>query len=467
MDFDLTSLPPAAVAVRIHPPAQPGGRVRLPGSKSITNRSLLMAALAHGRSVVRNALDCDDSRYMIDALRKLGVIVARSDEGSIQIDGAGGPFPERSAELYLGNAGTTLRFLTAALTLGGGHYVLDGDARMRERPIADLVRALVALGADAAAPTGCPPVTLGPRPLIGRRIDISGSISSQFVSAILMAAPLAPRRVELRVTGELVSRPYIDLTLEGMRDFGARVYVDDKRPDGLPVFEVVPARGYKGRELTVEGDASTASYFYAAAAITGSTVRVEGVGKESQQGDARCADVLAAMGCRVKKDQDAITVTGGLLKSVDWDCADIPDVVPTLAVAALFARGRTRLRGVAHLRHKESDRILSVATELRKLGAEVRELPDGLEVEGTLGPEPCPLRGAVIHSWGDHRIAMALSVAGLMVPDIIVQDPKVVSKSFPGFFDVLAEVGAGIEFLDRSGARIEPAGGIRPDRARS
>jgi 3-phosphoshikimate 1-carboxyvinyltransferase len=239
-----------------------------------------------------------------------------------------------------------------------------------------------------------------------------------------------------------------------MRLFGARIFIDDRRPDGQPVFEVSAGRGYAGREYTVEGDASAASYFFAAAAVTQGSVRVEGVGKESLQGDARCADVIAAMGCRVKKGHDAITVTGGLLRGVDWDCADIPDVVPTLAVVAAFARGRTRLRGVAHLRHKESDRILSVATELRKLGVHVKEMPDGLEIEGTLGADPTPLHGATIDSWGDHRIVMAFSVAALAVPDMVIREPHVVEKSFPGFFGALEALGARVEFL-----------GVAPSRA--
>jgi 3-phosphoshikimate 1-carboxyvinyltransferase len=450
------TIPPEAEAARVSPLAAGGGTVRLPGSKSITNRALLMASLARGSTTLRNPLDCDDSRYLTGALARLGVEVKPFADGSVIILGAGGPYAVREGDFQLGNAGTALRFLTAALAATGGRYTVDGDRRMRERPIADLVRALSSLGADIHAPTGCPPVRIGPRPLVGGRVDIPGSTSSQFISAILMAAPLAERRVEVRVTGELVSRPYIDLTIQGMREFGAKVFADDRRADGQPVFEVVPGRPYRGREYIIEGDASTASYFYAAAALSGATVRVEGVGKESPQGDARAADVLAAMGCRVKKERDAITVAGGggLLRKVDWNCSDIPDVVPTLAVVALFAHGRTRLRGVAHLRHKESDRIASVASELRKLGGQVRELPDGLEIEGSLGPGPSALREAVIDPWGDHRVAMAFAVAGLAVPGITIRDPQVVAKSFPGFFGALRSIGARVEFLAKGGAPI-------------
>jgi len=463
-----SSIPATAVAARVHPVRSFGGTVRLPGSKSITNRALLMAALAEGTSIIRNALDCDDSRYLLEALGALGIETRRGDgEETILVRGAGGPFPAKEGSFFLGNAGTALRFLTAALSASGGNFVVDGDARMRERPIADLVKALVSLGGDASTATGCPPVKIGPRPLVGGRVDIPGSVSSQFISAILMAAPLAPRRVELRVTGELVSRPYIDLTLHEMREFGAKVFADDKRADGEPLFEVVPARSYRARDYFVEGDASAASYFFAGAAVTGGTVRVEGVGKESRQGDARCADVLARMGCFVKKDREAITVTGGLLRSVDWNCADIPDVVPTLAVTALFASGRSRFRGVAHLRHKESDRIASVAAEIRKLGGQVRELPDGLEVEGTLGPNPNTLHETVVDTWGDHRIAMAFAVAALVVPGVVIAAPQVVRKSFPTYFDELGRLGVKVEYVEKDGRTLpgapeRPAGEVAP-----
>jgi 3-phosphoshikimate 1-carboxyvinyltransferase len=323
---------------------------------------------------------------------------------------------------------------------------------MRQRPIQHLVQALRDLGADVSAPTGCPPVTIGHHSILGGRVNIPGNVSSQFISAILLAAPLASRSVRLCVTEDVVSRPYLDLTIEGMKAFGANVRVSHQGYNAQPVFEVIAGSGYRGREeYFVEGDASAASYFYGAAAVSGSSIRVEGVGKESSQGDARCADALAAMGCRVKKERDAITVAGprppqGILKGVDYDCNEIPDVVPTLAVVALFAHGRTRLRGVGHLRHKESDRIASVASEIRKLGGTVKELPDGLEIEGTLGPQPSPLHGARIETWDDHRIAMAFSLAGLEVEGVVLEKPQVVSKSFPGYFEVLRSLGVAVTF---------------------
>ena len=460
-------IPARASSVEIHPVGSVGGTVRLPGSKSLTNRALLVAGLASGRTILRNTLDCDDSRFMIGALRDLGVeVVDSAREGGsavsdgargriISIRGCGGVFPEKRGRFSLGNAGTATRFLTAALTVSGGEYVVDGDERMRQRPIARLVDALQILGAQVKAPTGCPPVEIGARTMIGGVVGISGSVSSQYISAILMAAPYARRSVCVRIEGALVSSPYVDLTLAVMNDFGAKASVDDKRGDGQPVYEVVAGRSYAARDHFVEGDASTAGYFYAAAAVTGGTVRVEGVGKDSIQGDLRCADVLAEMGCRVKMESDAVTVTGvgGLLRGVSCDCAAMPDVVPTLAVVGALARGRTRLTGVPHLRHKESDRIASVASELRKIGVKVVEREDGLEIDGQQGLES--LHGAEIDSWADHRIAMAMSVAGLLVPGVVIRSPGVVRKSFPGFFDALRSIGCHSTFRDASGEVLE------------
>jgi len=468
-------IPRAAIAAEIQPlRVEFGGTVRLPGSKSLTNRALLIAGLASGRTRLENVLACDDSLYMIDALRALGVEVIEevplSEPSPVLVlkrGDRGGPFSVKQGEFFFGNAGTTTRFLTAALAASGGTYRVDGDERMRKRPIADLVRALVELGADVRAPTGCPPVEIRPGSWNGGSVDMPGRISSQFISAVLMAAPLASGPVRVRVRGDLVSRPYIVLTVDLMRRFGAAIRVYDKTADGLPVFEIDPRRRYRSQLHFVEGDASAASYFFAAAAITGSTVRVEGVGRETAQGDLGAADVLAEMGCRVTKERDAVQVVGGILRGVDCDCADMPDVVPTLAVAAAFARGRTRIRGVPHLRHKESDRIASVASELRKLGVRVRELDDGLEVEGTLGREET-LQGATVETWNDHRIAMAFSVAGLVVPGVVIRDPHVVTKSFPSFFQAIAGLGANVDFVLADGGRVaaEPPPPSSEERAR-
>ncbi len=452
-----TTLPIARrypAAFRIDPAGGPvGGKIRLPGSKSITNRALIIAGLARGESSIENALICDDSIYLADALLKLGLVVSRDEpRAHFRVHGGGGVFPVKEAEVFLGNAGTSTRFLTAALCIARpgepvGRYVVDGDARMRERPIGDLVKALGQLGASIEAPTGCPPVRIGypsgrqsvATGLDGGSVLISGRTSSQFISAILLAAPLARRDVEVVIEGECVSRPYIEVTIEVMRDFGAHCWTDEGRADGRTSFIVSAGHPYRARDYRVEGDASTASYFMSAAAITEGTARIEGIGKESIQGDARFADLLARMGARVKKGIDAITVTGAPLKGIDADCRDMPDIVPTLAATALFARGRTRITGAAHLRFKESDRIASVATELRKLGGKVRELPDGLEIEEG------HLNGGEVATWGDHRIAMAASLVGLRVPGVVIRDPGVVAKSFPEYFEALRDAGARVE----------------------
>ena len=440
---------PESIRVSLPADASIRGTVQLPGSKSITNRALLAAALASGETVLENALFCDDSRYLSKALQRLGVRIEEDEPGSsFRIQGAGGPFPVLDGEFFMGNAGTSTRFLTAALTLSPGRYVVDGNARMRQRPISDLVRALRELGADVEAPGGCPPVHIGRRDggsasprrqgrsnLAGGNVTMAGRTSSQFVSAVLLASPVACDDIEVCMEGPCVSRPYVDITLAVMRQFSASAKADDGRDDGRTSFVVRAGRGYRACRYVVEGDASSSSYFLAAAAIADGKIRVEGVGRMSIQGDARFADVLASMGCHVKKDADAIGLAGDRLTGIDVDCGDMPDIVPTLAVVGLFARGRTRIRNVAHLRYKESDRIASVANELRKLGGNVKELDDGLEIEESR------LQGASLETWGDHRLAMAFSLLGLRVPDVEIRDPAVVEKSFPDYFKALEGVG--------------------------
>lgn len=462
------AIPADASYVKIEPGRFAGGTVSLPGSKSLTNRALLIASLIPGESILRNALDCDDSRYLSRALEQLGVVV-RSQAGgprcgsqdalTFTVRGSRDGYFVKKGVFNLGNAGTATRFLTAALTASGGEYVVDGDERMRQRPINQLVEALRDLGAGITCPTGCPPVQIGPRVLQGGRVNMAGNTSSQFISAVLMAAPLAGESVEVRLVGEILSAPYLDLTLRTMQDFGVRVDIHDDESDGQLIYHIDSRKWYKARDYFVEGDASTASYFFAAAALTGTTVRVEGVGKVSRQGDLRFADVLAEMGCHVKKDVDSITVTGPqeMLEGVVNNCSDMPDVVPTLAVVGAFSRGRTRLHGVPHLRYKESDRIASVASELRKLGVDVKELDDGLEIIGPGGPDDFSLQGGRIDSWGDHRIAMALSLAGLLLPGVEISDPQVVTKSYPGFFGELANLGGGSTFHCAGGDEITAA----------
>ena len=463
------SIPPEASYVRIEPGQFAGGTVSLPGSKSLTNRALLISSLIPGESTLMNALDCDDSRCLSEALKALGVQIeseaggprcASRDALTFTVRGDLDGYPNKKGTFSLGNAGTATRFLTAVLTISGGDYVVDGNARMRQRPINQLVQALRDLGAEISSPTGCPPVTIGSRVLEGGRVNMAGNTSSQFISAVLMVAPMAQKDIEVRLVGEVLSAPYLDLTLRTMQDFGVRVDIHDDESDGQIVYHVDSRKWYKSREYFVEGDASTASYFFAAAALTGTTVRVEGVGKVSRQGDLRFADVLAEMGCHVKKDVDSITVSGPeeMLRGLSNNCSDMPDIVPTLAVVAAFARGRTRLYGVPPLRYKESDRIASVASELRKLGVDVRELDDGLEINGPEGPDSFSMQGARIDSWGDHRIAMALSLAGLLVPGVEIGDPQVVTKSFPGYFREMGGLGGGSTFFSAEGAELAVEG---------
>ena len=408
------------------------GTIRPPGSKSITNRALVCAALAGGQSLLAGALDSEDTRVMIESLRRLGLAVDHDRQAAtIRVRGCGGSLPSGGAELYAANSGTTIRFLTALVTLGHGTFRLDGTPRMRQRPIRDLLDALGQLGADAQCEqaNGCPPVVVRAAGLPGGKATVAGDISSQFLSALLMAAPCAARPVELVVSGELVSKPYVEMTLAVMRDFGAEIETRD-----LVRFGTAAGRGYRGRTYTVEPDASAASYFFAAAAITGGRVRVEGLSQSSLQGDVAFCDCLARMGCRVEYAPDSITVTGGPLRGIDVDMNAISDTVQTLGAVALLAAGPTTVTGVAHVRHKETDRIGALATELRKLGAAVQERPDGLRIV------PGRLRPAAIDTYDDHRMAMSLALVGLAAPGVVIREPGCTAKTYPDFFEDLARL---------------------------
>jgi 3-phosphoshikimate 1-carboxyvinyltransferase len=425
-------------ALTVPPIRRARGTVRLPGSKSLTNRALLLAALAAGETVLRNVLDAEDTQVMIAALRALGVALTETPQG-LHVAGCGGTFPQRRAELFLGNAGTAMRSLTAALAFAGGTYRLDGVARMRERPIGDLVDALNALGAHVryAGKAGYPPLLIEPARFAGSdAVDIRGGVSSQFVSGLLMAAPLvAPAAgLTVNVPGTLISQPYVAMTIGEMARFG----VDVKRRDVAQGCSfVVPRAGYRSPgAMAIEGDASSASYFLALGALAGGPVRVEGAGRTSVQGDVAFANVLEAMGAHVVWGDDWIeTSATGPLRAVDYDCGAIPDAAMTAAVVALFAAGRTRLRGIGSWRVKETDRIAAMATELAKLGAAVESGPDWLEIEG-----PTRLRAAEIDTYDDHRVAMCFSLAAAGGVAIVIRDPRCVSKTFPAYFDVLASV---------------------------
>ncbi len=404
---------------------------RLPGSKSITNRALVCAALAHGRSRLSGALDSEDTRVMIDSLGRLGIEVQSQRQGELlEVEGCGGAIPARGAELFIANSGTTVRFLTALVTLGNGTFRLDGVERMRNRPIQDLLDTLRALGADvqSEAGTGCPPVVVQAHGLRGGDAQVQGNISSQYLSGVLMAAPYAQRPVELDVRGQLVSQPYVQMTLDVMEAFGVRA----ESGIALSRFSVPNTRGYRATDYTIEPDASAASYFFAAAAITGGRVTVEGLSRMSLQGDVGFCQCLEQMGCRVRYDNSAITVEGGPLRGIAVDMNAMSDTVQTLAAVALFAEGPTRVTGVAHNRHKETDRIGDLAAELRKLGAQVEEFEDGLQIT------PGRLRPAAIDTYHDHRMAMSLALVGLRQPGIRINDPGCTEKTYPHYFRDLA-----------------------------
>ena len=417
-------------SIEIQPVAGPlQATIHPPGSKSLTNRALVAAALAEGESDLRGTLDSEDTRVMIDGLRRLGIAI-ESDfpSGNIRVQGCSGRLPAAGADLFAANSGTTIRFLTALVTLGNGTFHLDGTSRMRERPIHDLLDALQQLGANAHSEngSGCPPVVVRAAGLPGGHAKVRGDISSQFLSGLLMAAPYAAKPVDLEIDGTLVSQPYIRMTLAVMRSFGVEIPERD-----LAHFHIAPGH-YIGRTYEIEPDASAASYFFAAAAIAGGRVTVLGLSRDSLQGDVAFCDCLAAMGCAVRYAPEGITVIGGKLRGIDIDMNAISDTVQTLAVVALFADGPTTIRNVAHIRHKETDRIGNLAIELRKLGAIVEESPDGLRIA------PQPLHGAEIATYNDHRMAMSLALAGLRVPGVVIQNPRCTEKTYPDFFRDLA-----------------------------
>lgn len=416
-------------SITLAPVQSVGGTVRLPGSKSISNRALLLGALASGRTTLHNLLTSDDTKFMIRALRKLGVAVDATTD-AVVVAGKGGVLiddPQFEAELDLGLAGTAIRPLTAALTLGAGRYTVDGNARMRERPIDHLVDALRLLGADIryVGAQGFPPLDIRGGGLRGGTTRVDGSISSQFLTSLLLAAPLAQGPVHVTIDGELVSKPYLDITLDIMRRFGADVSHDNYRS-----FSVTPGGYQSPGDYLVEGDASSASYFLAAGAVTGTGITVEGIGRDSVQGDVAFVDVLRAMGATVTVNAQSVTVhPAATLKGVDLDLNHIPDAAMTAATLALHAQGRTRIRNIYNWRVKETDRLAAMATELRKLGAAVTEGPDFIEID-----PPERLSVAAIDTYGDHRMAMAFSLVCLGGAPVTINEPDCVAKTFPDYF---------------------------------
>jgi 3-phosphoshikimate 1-carboxyvinyltransferase len=434
-------------SLKLPPLRSAAGSVRLPGSKSISNRMLLLAALAQGTTEIRDLLDSDDTRVMLAALGKLGVGVTALGGNAWRVEGRDGAFPVKDADLFMGNAGTAIRPLTAALALSEGNYRLSGVPRMHERPIGDLVDGLLQIGADLryTGNPGFPPLAIGPAKVaLAAPVRLHGDVSSQFLTALLMALPLTGAEAVIEMTTELISKPYIEITLNLMARFGVEV-----KRDGWQRFTIPAGQGYRSPGLLhVEGDASAASYFLAAGAIGGGPVRVEGLGLDSIQGDVRFADALKAMGAHIawgEQHIEARAPESGRLKAFDLDLNHIPDAAMTLAVAALFADGRCVLRNIASWRVKETDRIAAMATELRKFGATVEEGPDFLVV--TPSPFPLPPSRA-IDTYDDHRMAMCFSLVALAGVPVTINDPQCVNKTFPEYFDALAEITAPVIAID-------------------
>ncbi|EAQ7502753.1 3-phosphoshikimate 1-carboxyvinyltransferase [Salmonella enterica] len=421
-------------SLTLQPIARVDGAINLPGSKSVSNRALLLAALACGKTVLTNLLDSDDVRHMLNALSALGINYTLSaDRTRCDITGNGGPLRASGAlELFLGNAGTAMRPLAAALCLGQNEIVLTGEPRMKERPIGHLVDSLRQGGAniDYLEQENYPPLRLRGG-FTGGDIEVDGSVSSQFLTALLMTAPLAPEDTIIRVKGELVSKPYIDITLNLMKTFGVEIANHHYQQ-----FVVKGGQQYHspGRYL-VEGDASSASYFLAAGAIKGGTVKVTGIGRKSMQGDIRFADVLEKMGATITWGDDFIACTRGELHAIDMDMNHIPDAAMTIATTALFAKGTTTLRNIYNWRVKETDRLFAMTTELRKVGAEVEEGHDYIRIT-----PPAKLQHADIGTYNDHRMAMCFSLVALSDTPVTILDPKCTAKTFPDYFEQLARM---------------------------
>ena len=416
----------------IHPVSHPlDGTVRVPGSKSITNRALLLAALATGTSRLEGALFSDDTHYMSAALNELGVPVRADEAGeTYEIDGRGGAFPVAEAELFLGNAGTATRFLTAALCLGNGNYIVTGVPRMSARPLGDLLGALRHLGAEISARGEAVPLEINARGLKGGQVSLRGDASSQFLSALLLIAPKTREGLEIAIDGPLFSQPYVSMTLSMLEQWGAQTHNHN-----FECFQIAGAQEFAAQTYAIEPDASSASYFFAAAALTGGRVRVKNLGKNALQGDVNFVDVLKQMGCGVRKGAKYIEVRGpqeGKLKGVSVDMNAISDCVMTLAAIAPFADGPTQISNIAHIRGKETDRIAALAKELNRLGVKVEEQSDGL----TIHPAK-KLKRAEIRTYDDHRMAMSFAITALKSPGIEIRDPGCVAKTFPHFWETL------------------------------
>lgn len=413
----------------IHPKSSIDASVRIPGSKSVTHRALITAGLADGESLLKEFLPCEDTLFTLSALKELGVQISIEGENTI-VSGTGGKFPFAPGrkEIFMGNSGTSYRLLLSTVALARGDYILTGTPRMQERPIGDLVRALNNLGVEASCieQDNFPPVLIRAKGIHGGRVEIPGELSSQYVSSILLSGPYAEKEVEIEITGRLVSRPYVDVTLDVMKMFGVQV-----NRDGYRCFTISAGQRYHPCQFIIEGDVSAASYFWGAAAVTGGTLTTENIHPHTtRQGDVVLLDILEEMGCRIERETERVVVQGGELSGIEVDMGAMPDMVPTLAAIALFAKGKTAIRNVSHLRLKESDRLGAVALEWGRLGGRVEELEDGIIIHG--GER---LSGKVMDPHNDHRLAMSLAMVGLRVPGVIIEEEACVEKSFPRFWE--------------------------------
>ena len=409
---------------------KPRCEVVVPGSKSFTHRILIAAALSNGRCNIENPLLSEDTLLTMKALRQMGIRIEEGDGNQLIVHGSGGNLQPSTEAIYLENSGTSIRLLTAVAALGNASYLLLGNDRMAERPIQPLIDALVQIGVKAHSTrgNGCPPVEVNGMNLAGTAVAINCQTSSQYLSGLLLMAPCTREGLKINVTDGLVSRPYVDMTLDVLARFGIAV-----NHQGYEEFQIPGKQSYQCGSYKVEADSSQAGYFWAAAAICGTAVKVGGINKDSCQGDVHFAKVLESMGCTVDLEPDGITVTGGgRLQAVEIDMGDMPDMVPTLAVVAAYAQGTTAIKNVSHLRGKESDRLTAVASELTKMGITAQCTGDGLTV---VGGQP---RGAEIETYGDHRFAMSFAVAGLAARGTIIKDENCVEKSFPNFWEVFA-----------------------------
>jgi len=416
--------------IEIKPIKKLDAELSVPGSKSYTNRALLVAALTEGKSVLKNALFSEDTRHMAQALREFGIDV-KEKKDCFEVLGSGGRIKTPKKDVFVGNAGTAMRSLTTFAALAEGEVVITGNGRMQERPIQDLIDGLKCIGVEVKSKknNGCPPVIVSGGGIKGGKIRMKGNTSSQYFTSIMLSAPYAQKDVEIEVIGELTSKPYIDVTIDIMKEFGVKV-----ENGSYKRFRIKAGQRYRAREYSIEGDASNASYFFGAAAITGGTARINNLDYGSAQGDAHFVDVLEKMGCKVEKGKGWIKVKGGKLKGVKMNMNRMPDVVQTLAVVAAFADGKTQAYDVANMRIKETDRIEAVKNELTKMGIKVDAKEGSITIHGGTPA------GAEIDTYKDHRMAMSFAIAGLKIPGVRIKDPECVNKTFPDFFERLKEL---------------------------